>query len=77
VTTYTIERATAAVPLDGTVDGTPWANAALATLDTFPWVHHERDDPATVRVLYDDEALYAQYHVPDGRIQAAATELNG
>jgi hypothetical protein len=77
VNTYTIERATEPVPLTGTVAGTPWEGAREAAIDTFPWDDAVRDAPATVRVLYDDEALYCQYQVPDTRIRADETELNG
>jgi hypothetical protein len=74
---YRIERAEEPVPLTGEVDGTPWAGANAASLDTFRWIEASRDPPATVRVLYDDSAVYCQYQVPDDRIEAAATELNG
>jgi hypothetical protein len=77
VNTYTIERATEPVPLTGTVAGTPWEGARAASIGTFPWDEDGRDAPATARALYDDEALYCQYQVPDARIRADETELNG
>jgi hypothetical protein len=73
---YTIARTETRPPLSGAVADTVWAAADTATLDQFPW-HDPRDPPATVRVCYDDTALYWQVQVPDTRIAASETEPNG
>jgi hypothetical protein len=74
---YRIERADETVPITGAVEDTPWARATAAALDTFRWIEEPLDEPATVRVLYDDTAVYCQYQVPDTNISADVTELNG
>jgi hypothetical protein len=74
---YTIERATDAVPLTGTVAGTPWERADVATLDHYPWSTPPAAEPATARLLYDENTLYCQFTVPEDHVTAEETELNG
>ncbi|MFB6102101.1 MAG: carbohydrate-binding family 9-like protein [Haloplanus sp.] len=75
--TYTVERASGAVPLTGDSTGTPWETSAVARLDEFNWYESGPRWPATVRALYDESALYLQFHVEDHDISASVTELNG
>lgn len=75
-----IPRVDASVPLIGDVAGTPWERAPAVAIDEFPWdetASGERTESTVVRPLYDDAALYLQYHVEDARISATATEPNG
>jgi hypothetical protein len=74
---YTVERADGDVPLAGDVDGTPWDRANAAAIEEYPWDMDADRQPATVRALYDDAALYLQYLVEDAHSAAEATELNG
>lgn len=74
---YAIAGATETVPLVGDVRGTPWADAAVAGVDVFPWDTGLDRQPATARVLYDREALYVQYRVEDAHSTATVTALNG
>lgn len=74
---YTIARATDDVPLGGDVAGTQWELATEAAIDICPWNDAESEEPTAVRSLYDEEALYLQYHVTDRAIFAGADSLNG
>ena len=65
------------VPLDGRIDGTPWADADVAAVDEFPWYDGGEKQPAWARACYDEAALYLQYQVEDAHSYAEATELNG
>ncbi|WP_126664917.1 carbohydrate-binding family 9-like protein [Haloterrigena salifodinae] len=74
---YTVNRTTVDVPLAGTVSGTPWADAVAFRIDEFSW-HDGGPKPLTTgRALYDDRAIYLQYHAEDTDIAASVTELNG
>jgi hypothetical protein len=75
--TATIRRATGSVPLDGTVDGSPWERATALRIETFPWEEHAEAQSTVVRPLYDDAALYLQYQVGDAHITCSTTEPNG
>ncbi len=74
---YTIAQAGGAVPLCGDTDALPWRDAQVGTIDNFPW--HTRGDkqPTEFRLLYDAEAIYAQFICTDIHIFAEITELNG
>lgn len=75
--TATIRRATGSVPLDGTVEGSPWEQALALRIETFPWEDSGATQSTVVRPLYDDAALYLQYQVGDAHITCSTTELNG
>jgi hypothetical protein len=77
MTGYTIERAPESVPLVGDVSGTVWSEAESATIDSYPWDTGGDEQAATVRVLYDDEALYLQFQVEDTHSSASVSWLNG
>ena len=75
--TYTIVRVDGDVPLDDSVNGTPWADGEVFRVDEFCW-HESGPKPDTRgRAIYDDDALYLQFEVEDDDISAAVTELNG
>ena len=74
---YTIERADGPVPLTGQVNGTIWADARVLEIDTYPWYESGERQSTAARLLYDDHALYMQFHCRDRHISAAVTELNG
>ena len=77
MTEYRIARVTDEVPLNGTVADSPWEAADVATIDVYPWPKGRNKQTATVRALYDDDALSLQYHVADEHSSAETTELNG
>lgn len=57
--------------------GTPWSRANVATVDPFPWDTGKARETASVRALYDEDALYLQFHVEDEWIVADTTRHNG
>lgn len=74
---YTIVRAPDDVPLGGAIADTPWNAAHEFRIDEFSW-HESGPKPLTTgRALYDDRAVYLQYHVEDRDITAEVTDLNG
>ncbi len=74
---YTIQRASQVPPMCGDAESQQWASAEVAQIDLYPWFEKGDKQPTTVRLLYDDNALYAQYLCEDRHIYAEATELNG
>lgn len=70
---YVIERA------GGTVDltGQEWLGANVALVDQFPWFTSGVKEKTQARALYDDQALYLQFHCSDSHISAEARALNG
>jgi hypothetical protein len=71
---YVVHRARAAIAVDGKLDDAAWKNAATVEL-RFPW---ERQTGAkqktTVRLLWNDEFLFAGYDCEDADIVAHYTE---
>ncbi len=74
--TYRIERTPTPPPLAGDVQATPWADAPVLRIDTYPWYTGGDKQPTAARLLYDDEALYAQVHCRDRHSSAERTDLN-
>lgn len=74
---YVIERASEEVPLVGTVEDSVWSRAAVVDIDVFPWDTGKTREDASVRALYDQDALYLQYRVEDEHIVGNVTSLNG
>lgn len=74
---YVIKQARKEVPLVGTVEDTVWNRATVADIDVFPWDTGKTREEASVRALYDQDALYLQYRVEDEHIMADVTALNG
>ena len=74
---YEIRRAGGAVPLGGAIEGTPWAQAAALEIAEFPWYAAGAKQATTVRLLWDDAALYVQFVCEDRHIFAQVTERNG
>ncbi|WP_231187877.1 carbohydrate-binding family 9-like protein [Haladaptatus sp. DYF46] len=73
----TIKSVSDGVRLDGDVEGTPWSEANRIDVDQFNW-HRDGPKPSlTARILYDDDALYLQFHVEDHNISSLVTDLNG
>jgi len=64
-------------PLSGEVDGTAWALAEVATVDNFPWYKAGQKQATQVRLLYDSEAIYAQFICEDRHIYSRTTKVNG
>lgn len=64
-------------PLDGRVEGSPWERADPLSIDRFPWDTTEHREDTTVRLLYDDRAVYLQFQATADRCSAAVTDLNG
>ncbi len=74
---YTIAQAGGDVPLCGDTDTSPWCDAEVATIANFPWHTSGDKQPTEFRLLYDAEAIYAQFICTDVHIFAETTELNG
>ena len=72
-----VARAASAVPLGGQIEQTPWAEATPLAIDQYPWYDCGAKHPTTVRLLYDEQFLYAQFHCADTHISAVTTKLNG
>ena len=73
---YMIKRATTKVPLSGQVLGTPWSQAEILQIDNYPWFESGQKELTTVRMLYDDEAVYIQFSCEDESIYAVHSEVN-
>ena len=74
---YTIAQAGRAVPLCGDTDASPWSDAGVAQIDNYPWYTGGEKQPTEFRLLYDAEAIYAQFICVDSHIYAKTAELNG
>lgn len=75
--TYEIRRVHGPVPLIGEASSLPWSSAQVAQIDEFPWYKGGKRQATQVRLLYDDEAMYAQFVCEDSHIFAQETRLNG
>jgi hypothetical protein len=75
--TYTIPRATQAVPLVGEASAGPWKAAAAMQIDQYPWYKAGDKQGTDVRLLYDDRAIYAQFICQDKHIFSQVTKVNG
>lgn len=64
-------------PLSGTIDDTDWEQAEPLHIDHYPWYESGPKHATTVRLLYDDWALYLQFLAEDNHCSASVTELNG
>jgi len=74
---YRINKTTHEVSVDGRMAETAWAKAETLSIERYPWYDAGRKQPTTVRLLYDDRALYLQFQCDDIHSSAKATELNG
>lgn len=74
---YAIKQTRKEVPLVGAVEDTVWTRADVADIDVFPWDTGKTREKASVRALYDQDALYLQYRVEDEHIKADVSTLNG
>lgn len=64
-------------PICGDRGAGPWAAAQPLAIDQFPWYERGRQQPTTVRLLYDAECIYLQFLCEDAHISAEVRELNG
>ena len=74
---YLAKRVVVPVPLTGQVAGTPWEWAVVLKIEEYPWYADGLKQATKVRVLYDESALYLQYHCLDRHLYSRATHLNG
>jgi hypothetical protein len=74
---YVITRITDQVPLVGDPKAGPWKKAKTLKIDQFPWYTSGDKQATTVRVVYDDQAMYTQFLCEDEHIFAQTTQLNG
>jgi hypothetical protein len=74
---YVVTKVTGQVPLVGDPKAGPWKKARMLKIDQFSWYKSGDKQATTVRLLYDDQAVYAQFICEDTHIYAEATELNG
>ena len=74
---YVVTKIIEAAPLVGEPTAGPWKEAKALKVSQFPW-HTAGDKQMTiVRVVYDEQAIYAQFMCEDKHIFAETTELNG
>jgi len=73
---YTVKKASGPVPLIGDVEGTVWQQAEVVGVDNWPWYKSGDKQATEARVLWDDDAVYVQFHCQDKHIYAGQTELN-
>lgn len=67
---YEIKRVAGAITIDGRIDEAAWQNAVTTTLQ-FPWAAQTgAKQSTTVRLLWDDEFLYASFACDDTDIVA-------
>jgi hypothetical protein len=74
---YAIHRASEPVPLVGDPSAGPWKRAEATHIDQYPWYKGGEKQDTQVRVLYDDQAVYAQFLCQDRHISAEVTQVNG
>lgn len=74
--TYIIHRVSEQVCLCGDPSG-QWAAADVAEIDNYPWYSAGGKQSTEARLLYDAQAIYAQFRCEDEHIFARTTELNG
>jgi hypothetical protein len=77
MSSYAINRAASKAILTGDVSGTAWEHANALQIDNFPWYTSGQKQDTQARLLYDDDAIYAQFICEDAHIFAKETELNG
>jgi hypothetical protein len=61
---YQVAKRQGALVIDGRLDEAAWCRAKLLTM-RFERLKVSQDEPATVRLLWDDKFLYAAFEVPD------------
>jgi hypothetical protein len=74
---YVVAKAPEQVPLNGDPKSGPWKKAAALKIDQFPWYKSGDRQATTARLLWDDQAIYAQFICQDKHIYAEAMGLNG
>lgn len=67
--TYDVHRAPSKLVIDGKLDDAAWKRAATAELQ-FPWQQAGAKQKTVVRLLWDDEYLYAAYDCDDTDVVA-------
>ena len=65
------------IPLTGQVEHTPWQAADVLPIDQYMWHERGKKQATTLRLLYDDAALYLQFLCEDSHIFSETTALNG
>jgi len=73
---YTVKKASSRVSLSNQVLGTAWADAESLSIDNCPWFKSGWKEATTVRLLYDERAVYVQFLCDDKYIYAEHTEIN-
>ncbi|MBL8222571.1 MAG: carbohydrate-binding family 9-like protein [Bryobacterales bacterium] len=66
---YEVHRAATKIIVDGKLDDTAWKRAATTELQ-FPWDQPGAKQKTVVRLLWDDDYLYAAYDCDDADIVA-------
>jgi hypothetical protein len=74
---YMIRRAAQAVDISRGPASDAWKTATATKIDEFPWYKEGKKQGTTVRLLYDDKAIYALFVCDDSHIFSKTTELNG
>jgi len=74
---YSIRKAAQAVDISKGPQSDAWKTAEATGIDLFPWYKEGKKQATTVRLLYDDTAIYALFVCDDSHIFSKTTELNG
>ena len=73
---YTVKKTSSKVPLSDQVISTAWSEAEKLSIDNYPWFKAGRKQATTVRMLYDERAVYVQFLCEDKHIYADHAEVN-
>ena len=73
---YTVKRVSTEISLSHEIPGTAWSDADELSIDIYPWFKSGRKEATTVRMLYDERAVYVQFLCDDKHIYADHTEVN-
>jgi hypothetical protein len=74
---YTVRRAVSEIRVDANLDEPAWREAAAAGAFTLLRGQGEAPEPTEVRLLWDDDNLYAGFLCHDRHISAYVTERHG
>ena len=73
---YKMRKTTGEAALCGEVTGTEWEKANKLSVNEYPWFKSGNKQGTTVRMLYDERAVYVQFLCEDKHIYADHTEVN-
>lgn len=74
--TYTVQRTSGPITIDGLIDEADWESAPSFTPFVFPWWTAGAKEQTEVKMLWDDEFLYIAYRCEDAHIWAEYYDSN-